>query len=493
MRVAALLLVSAALAAAAEQRTHRIEYVDLPPAVRSRLAGHGIDQPRFPEYLRHIEAETSRRLQEGQRDHFIYYALQSQRFTRLPRIEPALSARSFVERLPDVARRRLLADRSYLPAAGFPERERARVEALLRSIESAPGDPWLIAFRDLVPARDGLTSADAFYPDYVRVARFLYRKEFVAAVDSASAAATARLYEDRPHSADTRVEAGFAMYVGLASLRALDPALRLPQVLIVGPGLDFAPRTGLIDSVAPQSYQPFAVADALLSLSLASPTDLRVHSVDINPRVVHWLETLSPKGVTLHLITGTGADRRLLFRDDYRTYLQNLGRSIGADAPGPRALATDPRYVRSIAVRPDVVRLLGATRLNVLTERMTSRSGFDLIIVTNVLTYFDDPQLDVALANLAAMLRPGGYLLHNESRQGLAETAAAIGVPALHMRTAVIGGPSERPLYDVIWIHQRSVESPAGDRDPRPSFVHLTRKEGSRWTMASCSTPIRAR
>ena len=58
--------------------------------------------------------------------------------------------------------------------------------------------------------------------------------------------------------------------------------------------------------------------------------------------------------------------------------------------------------------------------------------------------------------NIAAMLRPGGYLLHNESREGLAELAGAIGLPVLQMRTAVLGGPAARPLYDAVWLHQKS-------------------------------------
>lgn len=454
--VVAVLLASALLAVPAEQRSRRIEYSDLPPPVRARLADRGIDEARFAEYLRHIDADTARRLEEGDRDELIYYALQSQRFTRLPRIEPALSARAFVEHLPDTERQRLLADSSYLPAAGLPAREKTRIQLLLHAIDSSPRDARLIAFRDVAGGvRHRVTSADAFYLDYVRVVRFLYRKEFVAAADPrASSAATTHLYEDRPHSSDTRVDAGFAVYTGLASLRALDPLLRLPRVLIVGPGLDFAPRTDLVDSVEPQSYQPFAVADALLSLSLASLADLHVQAIDINARVVRWLETLSPSGVTLHLFTALGADRGATLRDDYRAYLGTLGRSIGTDLRAPRGLAADPYYVRSIAVRADVVRDIGATRLNLLTERMTT-SGFDLIVATNVLTYFADQELDLALANLHAMLRPGGYLLHNESRDGLSEQTAAIGLPPLHMRTVVIGGSSDRPLYDAIWIHQR--------------------------------------
>jgi hypothetical protein len=54
------------------------------------------------------------------------------------------------------------------------------------------------------------------------------------------------------------------------------------------------------------------------------------------------------------------------------------------------------------------------------------------------------------------MLRPGGYLLHNESRPRLVEAAASLGLPLLHARTAILGGPPARPLYDTVWLHQRS-------------------------------------
>jgi SAM-dependent methyltransferase len=427
--------------------------------VRARLAGQGIDASHFVRYLHDVDAETTRRLAEGERDHFIYYALQSRRFTRLPAIEPALSARAFVERLATDERRRVIAESSFVPAAGLPRPERARIDALLRATAAWPKDPRLIAFRSLITS-EPTTTADAFCADYVRVARFLYRKEFVALVDPSSASrATANLYQDRPHSSDTRAEAGFAVYEGLASLRALDTALRLPRVLIVGPGLDFAPRTDLVDRVEPQSYQPFAVADALLGLSLASPADLHVSSIDINPRVVQWIDALAPGGVTLTFFAGSGADRGSALRDGYRSYLDRLGLTIGTELPAPADVRSDPHFVRSIVVGPRVIRAFDATRLDVVTERLPEPVPFDLIVATNVLTYFSEPQLDLALANLRAMLRPGGYLLQNDSRSSLARQAAEAGLPALHMRSAVIGGPAERPLYDAIWIHQRPLES----------------------------------
>ncbi len=38
---------------------------------------------------------------------------------------------------------------------------------------------------------------------------------------------------------------------------------------------------------------------------------------------------------------------------------------------------------------------------------------FDLLIATNILVYYDAFEQSLALANIAAMLRPGGYLLTN--------------------------------------------------------------------------------
>jgi hypothetical protein len=99
---------------------------------------------------------------------------------------------------------------------------------------------------------------------------------------------------------------------------------------------------------------------------------------------------------------------------------------------------------------------MSAERLNVITERLVDPGAFDLVVATNVLSYFDDRQLALALSNIAAMMRPGGYLLHNEARAGLVETADAVGLPTLQMRTAVIGAAVTQPLYDAVWLHRKT-------------------------------------
>jgi len=468
-----IVIVAAVLGLAPSTAHHavRVRYADLPRPMQSRLAAEGIDEGSFEKYVAAAEAETSRRVAEGDREHLIYYALQSGRFTRRARIEPALSARRFVDGLPSSERDRFLAEPEFQPASGLPPEERSRLTDLLSALrksaaEVAPRragrraalaaageshDPRLEYFRDLVQSIGQPSSPDVFYPDYLRVARFLYKKEFVAPRDAAE---VARLYQTRSHSSDTQIDAGFGVYIGLGVIHALEPAFRARRVLVVGPGLDLAPRTDLIDVADLQSYQPLAVADALLSLSLASADDLRVHSVDVNPRVVRAVEQLARDGVTWHLFSGLTETPERMLSAEYREYLERLGRAIGDEIKAPRQVASNRQHQHSIGVRATAAKTFSAQSLNVITERLTDAS-FDVIIVTNVLPYFDDRELMLALANLSAMLRAGGYLLHNEARDGLADLSGAAGIPAIQMRTAILGGPAARPLYDIVWIHQR--------------------------------------
>jgi hypothetical protein len=453
-----LLVASVWISAAAAGRARWIEYADLPEPVRSTFAAQGQSPNNFSEYIQRVEADTERRVAEGEREHLIHYALQSTRFTNRPPIEPALSARRFVERLSVEERTRLLQDSSFAPTTGWPQAERARVADLVDAFNKPPADARLAYFRTLVQWARPPAAIDGLYADYVRVARFLYQKEFQASGGSANAAAQiAALYESRPHSSDTQIEAGYGVYLGLGTLHSLEPALRIQRALVVGPGLDLAPRTGLIDTVDPQSYQPLAVIDALLALSLASERDLQVCSVDVNLRVVRALQTVTRAPLTLHVFTGVAETADQPFRPEYRTYVRDLGRAIGDTTAAPRPIASDRHYQHSIAVRPAIARAMSAERLNVVTQRLVDEPPFDVAVATNVLTYFDDRQLALALANIAAMLRPGGYLLHNESRAGLIDAAARVDLPLRHTRSAILGGPPARPWYDTIWLHQKSI------------------------------------
>ena len=68
------------------------------------------------------------------------------------------------------------------------------------------------------------------------------------------------------------------------------------------------------------------------------------------------------------------------------------------------------RVHKAIPIAPDVQAAIHATRLDIVTERITERdagSGYDLVIVTKVFPYLSDPELIVAIANIAACARAG--------------------------------------------------------------------------------------
>jgi SAM-dependent methyltransferase len=72
--------------------------------------------------------------------------------------------------------------------------------------------------------------------------------------------------------------------------------------------------------------------------------------------------------------------------------------------------------LRAVRIRPEIVAALTAEDLDVVVqrrERPVNDDGFDLILATNVLVYYDRFEQALALANIAALLRPGGVFVTN--------------------------------------------------------------------------------
>jgi SAM-dependent methyltransferase len=209
----------------------------------------------------------------------------------------------------------------------------------------------------------------------------------------------------------------------------------------------------------PESYQPWAVIDALLSLGLSSLDDLEVVGADINPRVVDRLRAARQSPPVLRLVTGLGESKSVAFSPDYREYFAGLGRSVGTIRQGAKAPAG--HLAKTVSIGPKAAVVLRAEPLNIVTERLEFERGerFDLVIATNILPYFDHVELMLALSNISAMLSPGGVLLHNEMRPSLPEDAAAAGLPAEQSRQVVIatvkGAP---PLVDTVWLHRKAAK-----------------------------------
>jgi SAM-dependent methyltransferase len=446
------LALAAAISVAAAAQPLR--WSDLSPPIQARLGHAGVTAGSFDGFVERLNRTHGQRVREGDLDHLVHYLLQSTHFTGQAPIEPALSARALVESLSPADRAAYL-EQGRCDPARVSAAVRTRAGDLFRALDSHDQDRRLVYFRELADTAlpQGTGREAALLREYLRAMRFLYKKEFVAQRAGNAADAVALLYQSRGLSTDTAVEAGFVVYIGLGVLKSLDPGHRIRHVLIVGPGLDLAPRTALLDDTPPESYQPWAVLDALVGLGLARLDDLEVVGADINPRVVNHLRIERQAPPRLRLVSGIAESETLTFSPDYRDYFDGFGRSLGTiarEVQGPAG-----HLAKTVNVRADAASTLRAEALDIVTERLAG-DPFDLVIATNILPYFSDAELTLALSSIADMLAPGGVLLHNETRVGLMEAAAAAGLPAEQSRQVVIASVrGAAPLGDTIFLHRR--------------------------------------
>jgi SAM-dependent methyltransferase len=72
---------------------------------------------------------------------------------------------------------------------------------------------------------------------------------------------------------------------------------------------------------------------------------------------------------------------------------------------------------RGVAVAPDIVSRLQPVDASIVSDRLTlpAERHFDLVLASNVLVYYDTFEQTLALASIAAMLKPGGVLLTNDA------------------------------------------------------------------------------
>jgi hypothetical protein len=451
-------LFGAARPASPQSGSARIAWRDVAP-LHEALQARGVAQASFDAYVARVSADNARRVREGDLDHLVHYLLQSSRTTSAPPIEPALSARQLVESLAPVRRAAFLRgdQRSFPP---IPRDVSGRIAALLRAAASPRGDARLTYFAALLDSAfpDPDTRAPGLAAEYLRAMAFVYEKEFVAQRDASPAAAVAELYRRRGLSTDTAVEAGYVVHLGLGVLKGLEPARRLRRVLIVGPGLDLAPRTALDEKAAPESYQPWAVIDAVVALGLADRGSLEVVAADINPRVVAHLRRAREHPPLLRVATSLRQGPTLTLAPDFVDYVNRFGAALSDLPPGPARDLGQGERGKTVSVSAGAARTLAAAPLDIVTERLAGER-FDLIIATNILPYFDDPQLALALSNITAMLLPGGAFVHNEQRLALGEFTTALGLPLQQSRHAVIATVSgaKAPLYDSVFLHVRSL------------------------------------
>jgi hypothetical protein len=123
------------------------------------------------------------------------------------------------------------------------------------------------------------------------------------------------------------------------------------------------------------------------------------------------------RSYTVQLPWNTTARHSEEYRKAFVAYWQMLGDQIGKPvAPIDVPSAAEGTQTRAVKIRPSIVRRIEPFDMNIVYQRLAlaPRQGFDLIIGTNIFVYYDAFEKSLARANIAAMLKPGGYLLSND-------------------------------------------------------------------------------
>jgi hypothetical protein len=254
----------------------------------------------------------------------------------------------------------------------------------------------------------------------------------------------------QPSDSSIFIDFGVEQALDAMKIAGAPRAGSIRRVAIVGPGLDTSGKRNGDELYPEQTIQPFALIDTLLRLDLAEADRLELVAFDVSPRVLQHVEaarTRARAGTAYTVVAPRNADQP--WTPDLAEYWERLGNWIGDTAPlMPAAPPSVGRFeVRAIAIRPPVVASVTPIDLNIVTERLAvDQAPFDLIVATNVLSAYGVFDQLLAAANLADMLRAGGFLLTN---------------------TAIVELP-ENPLIsagrtDVSYVHTAGT-GPMGDR-----------------------------
>jgi hypothetical protein len=392
----------------------------LPPELKN---ANPADLPTvWQKWVASRDRDIRSRLLQGDEDSLINFLLFGTTFTRRPRI--TLNA------LVQAGR-----DANSPEADTTFEAIKLRSEDLIQGIFMPGNNERLLFAKRLVEAKGydlKLPATKARLREYlfdnlVRVlneqssyAKILERARLLGDV-SQEFAERSKLYTGRGLSSDTSLLPNYALEKSLQEIKSqnlLAPG-SVRRIAIVGPGLDFTDKQDGYDFYPQQTIQPFAMIDTLLRLGLARASDLQVTTFDLSPRINDHL-------MRSKLAAQRGQGYRIqLPRDEQATwkaesleYWKRFGDQIGTPVtPVVVPASASGLKVRAVNVRPAIVGLITPQDLNVVLQRMErpAGTGFDLIIATNILVYYDVFEQSLAMANVEKMLRPGGFLLSNNA------------------------------------------------------------------------------
>jgi hypothetical protein len=387
--------------------------------------------PAWDLWIQARDRQIRARLDRGDEDSLVNFLLFGTSFTNRKRLT--------LEFLAQVGQKQAKLGSEVSPeGAELLATVKGRADDLVRGME-APGSSERLSFARHFLEKKGYTLSDPIArgraKEYLlaNFARVLseqakYAESLENARKSGDAteefAERSRLYKDRGLSSDTSLLPDFAIAQALDALktRGLLAPGSVRRVAIVGPGLDFTDKQDGYDFYPLQSVQPFAIMDALSGLGLSSPQSLQVTTLDISPLITDHLTRAADKarrgiGYTVQLPLDSGR----AWKPELIAYWKAFGGRIGSEVhPSPVPPAFGQTRLRAVQIAPKYVSRVTPLDLNLVLQQLVldRDERFDLIIATNILVYYDTFEQSLALANVASMLKPSGFLLSNN---GLAE------------------------------------------------------------------------
>ena len=353
------------------------------------------------------DAEVRGRIDRGIEDSISNLILYGTSFTSLPRVESVERAASESGEL--------------IPAAV------ARIHSLVVALPSAGKNERVRFVRDfLTRQKIAKNSEEQYFTENLR--RFIaeqgaYQKKLQDAATNAdpSAVYLARgtLFETRGLSVDTSLLPNFALEETLRSMvrkGVLAPG-SMRRIAVIGPGLDFTDKRDGYDFYPLQTLQPFAVLETVARLDLGKAQDLQIVCLDLNSAVIAHVQKLAERGragQTFNL--QLPRDPKAEWSPEAIAYWKHFGEILGSPIkPLPVPATLSGIVARAVAVRPQYAARMKAYDANIVAQTLDfpAEEGFDLMIATNVLVYYDRFQQALAMANIARMLNPGGIFLAN--------------------------------------------------------------------------------
>jgi SAM-dependent methyltransferase len=374
----------------------------------SGIPGSEIEESEaWDAWIRARDAEVRGRIDRGIEDSISNLILYGTSFTSLPRVESVERAAS---------------ESGELTAAAI-----ARIHALAVALSSADRNERVLFVRDFLERR---AIAKNFEEQYFieNLLRFIaeqaaYQKKLhdAAADADPSAVYVARgtLFKARGLSVDTSLLPNFALEETLRAMvrKGVLASGGMRRIAVIGPGLDFTDKRDGYDFYPLQTLQPFAVLESLARLSLGKPEDLQVFCLDLNSAVIAHVHRLAERGRTgKSYMIQLPRDPQANWSPESISYWKNFGEILGSPAkPLPVPATLGGVVVRAVAIRPQYAAHVQIYDANIIAQTLDfpRRQGFDLMIATNVLVYYDRFQQALAMANIARMLNPGGIFLAN--------------------------------------------------------------------------------